>query len=291
MGFISHFLAGGLFNRSEMNKKLDEISDALTPSWKLIDTIDNTVGYSGTWTAPDVFGDGSAYDLGVYMIGGGQSGAARSYPNTGATAEAKGGNSGYGKNVVIENVNPGDTLAWVVGKGGSTATISSATSSNGNRWGYANNGGTTSFGGHTADGGNDVGGGQGAITRASYPISYALYASVFDYTLTASGTQQTPAESQNRFDPSMVTLCGGGYAVVKDVSTTNIVKALPDGTKGGDGKSFANASGSAESATGYGNGGGAVALFVSSGTRTVNSGAGSDGAIFLYARKAVNTNA
>lgn len=61
------------------------------------------------------------------------------------------------------------------------------------------------------------------------------------------------------------------------------VRAMPDGTKGGDGMAryVASLGVVAESATGHGNGGGGAAA---SGVSAV-SGSGSDGAIFLYARR------
>lgn len=293
MGFISHFLAGGLFNRSEMNKKLDEISDALTPSWKLIDTIDNTVGYSGTWTAPDVFGDGSAYDLGVYMIGGGASGEgiAQSYSKQYAT-EANGGPSGFGKNVVIGNVKPGDNFPWVVGAKGARA---SATASNGGIKVASNNGGTTSFNGETAPGGTHSprAGGQSPDTVGTTELptgSRNLFGSCPPITAGNSYTQ-SPRESQNIFDPEMVTLSAGGrgYITTGGVAYSQTIGALPDGTKAGNGKAAFSNSVSGVDATGYGNGGGGCAAMATTNgaTVTVTCGAGSDGVIFLYARKAV----
>ena len=299
MGFIPHFLAGGLFNRSEMNKKLDEISDALAPSWKFIDKIDNTKGYSGEWTAPDVFGDGSAYDLGVYMIGGGGSGgvAASSSGNENFVPVATGGASGYGKNVIIKNVSPGATYSWVVGKGG--AKVSAAYN---NQYNQGNAGGTTSFNNVTTSGGgggfayyNDSGtsgrganGGQGSDSR------YTLLSprDLFGCTPTIQGTSggstlagglsQSSRLGQNWFDPEMVSLCAGGFAYARNTSG-QVINAMPDGTRGGSGGvGWVNG----EAATGYGNGGGgAIRVGVSSGTGY--SGAGSDGVIFLYARKAV----
>lgn len=296
MGFISHFLAGGLFNRSEMNKKLDEINDALTPSWKLIDTIDNTVGYSGTWTAPDVFGDGSAYDLGAYMIGGGGSGGLMGLTST--SFYPSGGASGYGKNVVFENIVPGTEYPWVVGQKG--AAVSESVSSY--LYVAGNNGGSTSFGGETAEGGsggNKYGHGtfggqspdvlQGTLSDESTVIktNRRLYGccetlASEEYYRTAS---QSPREGQNAFDPTMVTLCAGGSGIGQTIL------AMPDGTKGGNGAYKSDENVTAGSATGYGNGGGAAAVYKPSAARTVKSGAGSDGVIFLYARKAVNTNA
>lgn len=66
------------------------------------------------------------------------------------------------------------------------------------------------------------------------------------------------------------------------------VQAMPDGTKGGDGASYNSTAVSVygENATGNGNGGGGVVLANANNvTKTAVSGAGSDGAIFLYARR------
>lgn len=282
MGFISHFLAGGLFNRSEMNAKLDEISDALNPSWKLIAKIDNTVGYSGEWEAPDVFGDGLAYDLGVYMIGGGGSGgAAGAYEgNTYAT----GGASGYGKNVILNGIIPGVKYAWVIGKGG--ASVSSNAGAGNYTDGKA--GGTTSFGGHTAAGGDGghtnagANGGQGSDAsdpiKKVAPLGCAPSRNSSDY---YGGSTQSPREGQNQFDQTMLTLSAGGGLRASN-STYQFVQTTVNDSFG---KAGAAGVGTGATATGYGNGGGASGRYASSGSS--KSGAGSDGVIFLYARKAV----
>ena len=64
------------------------------------------------------------------------------------------------------------------------------------------------------------------------------------------------------------------------------INAMPDGTKGGDGAQSAGLSVTAASATGHGNGGGgAVSAGASTGSRSATSGAGSNGVIFIYARR------
>lgn len=296
MGFISHFLAGGLFNRSEMNKKLDEISALTEPAWKLIDTIDNTVGYSGEWEAPDVFGDGSAYDLGVYMIGGGSSGNVHCYTDG---CRAVGGASGEGKNAIIESVSPGVKYAWVIGKGGAAVT-KAGTASNSSTPGNA--GGTTSFNGVTASGGSatersvSIGsvkgtdGGQGSDGIGDSSEFRTVAPAMCAPTLTGEsngeaqgGATQSPREGQNLFDLTMRTLGAGGGVIA---GVTNYTQTTPELTHGHGGAGSTGTTG--KSATGYGNGGGGVAK-VSDGTSstTYKSGAGSDGVIFLYARKAV----
>ena len=84
----------------------------------------------------------------------------------------------------------------------------------------------------------------------------------------------------------MVSLCAGGGV---ETNKAQVITAMPDGTKGGDGAYGYDVDTTAESATGYGNGGGSTVMVISgSKTATMTSGAGSDGVIFLYARKAVS---
>lgn len=317
MGFISHFLAGGLFNRSEMNKKLDEISDALIPSWKLIDIIDNSVGYSGTWIAPDVFGDGSPYDLGVYMIGGGGSGGAVivSYRSTSYTVRglAKGGASGYGKNYVFKGVIPGALYNWVVGPGGAQVTCSSGTDTKTYGGTNGNNGGTTSFGGITAGGGE--GGKSDTANSGTLTVGQSIggQPNFSDYDVEITGyyggasneynnnVEVLPSrELQNQFDPHMVTLAAGfnAYASIaydsdEGTTTANIKMSSPASgcapTHGVVGTAVATTSSTATNSTvpTYGNGGGAAACAKYNTVLTAKGGKGGDGIILLYARKAV----
>ena len=293
MGFISHFLAGGLFNRSEMNKKLDEISCALNPSWKLIAKIDNTSGYSGEWVAPDVFGDGSAYDLGAYMIGAGGSGSVQIEWSQRGNAGACGGASGYGNNVIFQNVAPGSVYVWVIGKKGASVSVAAAATASKN----GNTGGTTSFAGATAPGGGGgkpgssggALGGQAAGVDSNNSSYYYIMENTRLYGCVDvfGHASQSPREGQNQFDQTMVSLCAGGSAL----GNAQTVSAMPDGTKGGNAAMKTNASATGGNATGYGNGGGAALVIFGSSENTTQytakSGAGSDGVIFLYARKAV----
>ena len=276
---ITPFPAGGLFNRSTMNEKLDEIGGAITEAnWQLIEVLDNTGPMSGTWTAPDFFRDGNPYDLGVYEIGGGGSGCART-----SAAQMSGGASGYGKNFIINNVAPNTQYAYVIGAGGSGVT--------GNTHGNA--GGTTSFNSVETNGGDGglqgtyfvaASGGQGADQPDAVGISGGIRTErkLYGCCSTATynypgGTSQSPRDGQNMFDTTMVTLSAGGSRA--SGGATQTIAAMPDGTKGGN----AVSGGNGQSATGYGNGGGASL----SGT----SGSGSDGAIFLYARRSQEVTA
>lgn len=247
--------------------------------WTLIQEYRAAGAY--TWTAPDLFG-GADYKIGVYMVGGGGSGAAAS--STYRTAS--GGASGYGKNVEM-TVTPGQQINGVVGGKGSSAGISTYNSS---KSGHA--GGTTSFNGITALGGgggresSGASGGQGSdgsnyLLRAStVPIygSCSTLSSQDRY----GGASQSPRESQNRFDPGMVTLCAGGCAGGSSQNAKQTIMAMPDGTKGGDGAAAYSGTAKGEDATGNGNGGGAAWFCEGSGSAA--SGAGSPGMILIYAK-------
>lgn len=312
MGFISHFLAGGLFNRSEMNKKLDEISDALIPSWKLIYIIDNSVGYSGTWIAPDVFGDGSPYDLGAYMIGGGGSGGAViiSLSSSSSTSKglAKGGASGYGKNHVFEGVNPGDEYSWVVGAGGAQVSVTGDDSKDiSSVDGKA--GGTTSFGGITATGGEGGFASTARSTTLTVAQSIGGQPNLSEYSnveITGyyggvsnkynDNVDVLPSkELQNQFDPHMITLAAGfnAYGVIDTEDVATAYKSSPAPgcapTHGVVGTAVSTITTTAKNsvAATCGNGGGAAACAKYNTVITATSGKGGDGVIFLYARKAV----
>ena len=251
-----------------------------------------------TWTFIRSFLTAGAYtfqvdfdgELGAYMIGGGGSGCSY-YTTSGGYWTASGGASGYGKNIIL-NVSKGDIINIVVGAGGERVVDRSS----------GTDGGTTSVNGITVNGGRGgrtqlsyeypVTGGQGPGINID-PNGIKLYGSyVWISTLIGSanwaiqgyiGTAQTPSESQNQFDKTMVSLCAGGNAAYNNnPGSTNIatlILPMPDGTKGGNGYTTEK-SGIIDGAdaTGNGNGGGGV---VSSNMGTY-SGKGSDGAVYLY---------
>lgn len=268
---------------SNVNSALSKIGKtAKNAIWVLIQSFKEAGSY-----AFQVDFDG---ELGVYMIGGGGSGCSF-YTTSGDTWYASGGASGYGKNMIL-NVSKGDTINIVVGAGGERVVDRSE----------GKTGGTTSVNGHTVSGGA---GGRSALNY-QYPVSggqgpgidvnsdgIIRYGSrIWISSLIGSanwavqgyiGTSQTPWESQNQFDKTMVSLCAGGNAAYHgNPSTTNIITLIlpmPDGTKGGNGYTTEK-SGIIDGAdaTGNGNGGGGV---VSSNMGTY-SGKGSDGAVYLY---------
>lgn len=233
---------------------------------------------SYTWTVP-----AGVTQIGVYMVGGGGSGAAA---NAGTQGKASGGASGYGKNLTL-TVTPGQNIPVVVGAGGAAVVNSGA--------GKA--GGTTSFNGVTVSGGEggkyDTGGGiaEGASGGQGSDVCSGRHytnrelcagASTISMSTVFGGRSQSPRVSQNQFDPSMVSLCAGG-------GQYDTVVAMPDGTKGGDGAAgYANnASVIGEDATGNGNGGGGASNVSSSGVGkgyTLRSGAGSPGMVLIYAK-------
>lgn len=261
---------------------------AAAQPWTLIQEYRAAGAY--TWTAPDLF-SGADYRLGVYMVGGGGSGAA------GVRRAVSGGAAGYGKNIEL-TVTPGQQIAAVVGSGGSSVSVSSSGGSF-----RGNSGGTTAFNGVTVSGGrggkgggsefaaDGVDGGQGSDASPSTSETacvygscgtkdacyYATGGSYMETYCGSGGRSQSPRESQNRFDPSMITLCAGGGAKDSGVQT---VAAMPDGTKGGNGVKAGEAV-TAQSATGNGNGGGAAYGVNAAATR---SGAGSPGMILIYAK-------
>lgn len=256
-------------------------------AWVLIQKYETAGSY--TFLVPD-----GVYEIGVYMIGGGGSGGAIVTIN-GDSFYANGGASGYGKNAVMK-VEPGQEILVVVGAGGRGVYGNSTSGVSGNA------GGTTSVNGITVDGGQGGGaaranspngsrGGQGSncgLTNGNLTLNdgiprYASYPTNQDTYGKQTYTAQTPADSQNKFDPLMVTLSAGGAAFMYGTNAgsgyVESMPDLPDGTSGGDGM-VTNAATSGNAATGRGNGGGAI---VSSDYPT--SGAGSDGAVFIYARR------
>ena len=290
---ITPFPAGGLFNRSTMNAKLEEIGGAIKEAHRLLlEGLVHRGSMSGTWTAPDFFGDGGPYDLGVYEIGGGGSGgvainSARGYSST------SGGASGYGKNIIIESALPNTQYSYIIGAGGTAVSISGSSENNKD----GNQGGSTSFNNIETEGGdgggsskedlicNGANGGQGS--ECCYPLGrsdiFGCCDTYTQYDSAVGGLSQSPRAGQNMFDQTMITLCAGGGSYSTTLSSDQpgsgaIMTPLPDGTKGGDGGHNKNG----ENATGYGNGGGGSSR--KSGTSTT-SGSGSDGAIFLYARR------
>ncbi|HWS43291.1 MAG TPA: hypothetical protein VN421_09440, partial [Pseudoflavonifractor sp.] len=114
-------------------------------SWPRIATYETAGAY--TWIAPDLFGDGKAYEIGVWMCGGGGAGGALLAQNrTSDVHMAAGGGSGRARCFKM-TVTPGNSYNLVVGAGGAAAAMSTSLFINGN------SGGSSAFSGNTVSGG------------------------------------------------------------------------------------------------------------------------------------------
>ena len=130
-------------------------------------------------------------------------------------------------------------------------------------------------------------GGQGAtpiVGSAPSGLSFPRYCST-PTSLTQNTTKQLPCDSQNPFDPTMQTLCAGGYSIFSGAASLEEIAAMVNGEKGGNGKyatEFMDRNGN--DATGNGNGGGAIIYNYSQNAQEVYAGKGSDGMILIYAK-------
>lgn len=282
---ITPFPAGGLFNRSTMNAKLEEIGGAITEAgWQLIQILDNTGPMSGTWTAPDFFGDGSSYDLGVYEIGGGGSGAVSNGYFSG------GGASGHGKNFIVNNVVSGTQYSYVIGAGGAGKTGSNVDGNAGGSTSFNNieaeGGGPGRYGATDEDGADGGQGGDCVYGSVNDNLARDLFGccNTIGYNGYRCGISQSPRDGQNQFDVTMISLCAGGWAYQRRSDMFfQTINPMPDGTKGGNGSTSITGN----NATGHGNGGGGTSY---QGINAI-SGSGSDGAIYLYARRSQEVTA
>ena len=219
-----------------------------------------------------------------------------------------GGASGRTKTILM-SVTPGNTIAVVVGAGGASASTNTNYDEE-----DGNAGGATSFNGVSAGGG---GGGSGYVSSSRASLAGAdggqgsnavldTYAPAMGTTGKISATisgaaivyqsgKTVSCEAFNPFDYKRYLGAGGSIdAHIDGAPTTGEVETAPtldDGKSAGDGMIVTGSSDSANSeapaATGSGNGGGAAAIVVYNGsanTYSAISGAGSNGAVFIYAR-------
>lgn len=237
---LEQLLFGSAANRMP-SAALEQLYRLIPHPWELVEQF--TKAGSGTFTVPDLF-DGEDYELGVYLIGGGGSGAA--HVGSGA---AGGGASGFGANFV-RTVTPGESIPYQVGAGGEAVTSTSGGVS-------GKDGGTTTFDGQTAPGGGGgkavsiaseqspptarvgASGGQasddilsGYFIPTRYggmpPVDLTTPVAVQTSTTVSGQTGTVPVYTfngtpgknfqpgrtgQNPFDPTMVTLACGGYAL------------------------------------------------------------------------------
>lgn len=261
----------------------DEVFEKLSGAgpWRLLQTY--TTAGAFNWTAPDIH-NGQPYEIGVYEIGGGGSGAAYA---VNANCCVSGGAAGYAKNFTM-TVTPGASYPVVVGAGGAAVSFVSYGSADGNA------GGSTSFSGITVSGGGGgkkgasyapgADGGQGSDqagkTNTPAPaMGMATYGSG-----SAPGGLSQFSGAINLFNMKRYLAAGGGASGTSSPSAQT-GQTVDDGSgKGGDAAVTTGTTATAQSGTGYGNGGGAVIVRSASEPTGTTSGAGAPGAVLIYAR-------
>lgn len=228
------------------------------------------VAGSYQWTAPDL-ADGKAYKIGVLAIGGGGSGGIAQTATGSSAQQATGGASGYTRAIVLE-VAPGDTKSLVVGAGGKAKTASMVSG--------GLTGGTSSFDGVTADGGSGGGGGASSVPssnggQGNSGTQYGEYGRISH----ANRDCSNPSCCFNPFEGTDILGAGGSVWQYKNNGNIEVYKGgkNPLTNKGG-GDGINGTVGNP--ATEPGCGGGAVAYATSGANRT--SGAGADGAVYIY---------
>lgn len=243
---------------------------------------------SKTWTVPD-----GVTQIGVFLIGGGQSGEASSQYSY--TYSVYGGCSGCIKNAVI-NVTPGQKFNVVIGSGGSKVTVTDLKAE-------GKPGGDTSFGDIVAKGGGNevkpLNKAKSFQYGAQMPCDYASSEQApsggcnigfFGGALGTFYIFNTPiSESCNCFS-HMKVACAGASCIYshKDsdvLAQSQATSDLGNGGKAGHLHTSSPTTVNAGAATGYGNGGGACQIRASGSSQTGNkaiSGAGSPGIVIIY---------
>jgi hypothetical protein len=275
-----------------------QLATVMGVKWDLLQ--EYTVAGSYTFTAPDVYGDGREYEIGVFMVGGGGSGgAAKGYS---ASVAINGGGSGHSK-TIFATVTPGNNYTVVVGAGGEAVVKDSFSGAPV----PGNNGGTSSFNGVVAEGGGAGGtvgadGGQGSDVSDSSRLTTpwggveTTYPTIGNVSKRIKGGFTIPLECINPFTQKRM-LAAGGYAFA--TSTSSKVQSavmLDDGLMSSAGAAAYTSSTTddtpavtAMSPTSPGCGGGAAVSFAGSGQITpvspCTSAAGADGAVFIYVRR------
>jgi len=284
-------------------KRQAMIADIGQLQWTLLQSYTNAGTF--TWTAPDIYGDGSDYEIDIFLIGGGGSGGAgKACYSTTNNVAAVGGASGKTKAFSV-TVTPGNDYTLVVGAGGAAAVTSTSSLAYTN----GNNGGASSFNGVSVDGGggglanyststvllNGSDGGQGSSFAKAYGYDFAeapamgIYPNIGE---TTAGGKTWPLMAFNPFDLSKTLGAGGGSggrSTGDSYSKVQTVPILEDGLSAGAGIcTYGTSSPVGNSATSPGSGGGGTCLTNnSSWTGKATSGAGADGAVKIYTRKAL----
>ena len=253
---------------------------------------------AGNWVAPDLFGNGQPYEVGVMIIGGGGSGHARVFTVANSNHGSLGGASGYSLYIIL-TVTPGQSFPYVVGAKGAAVTASKPSTPNADGL----SGGSSAFNGKTAAGG---GGGKPGIPSygkdsargAQCAPCYEGYNSVPEVANPFGGTVVTvqtdssnhpyvggiPSMCFNPFENRRILGAGGGalggtqYNGGKDPITG----------LGGGNSMLSTGTNTASSANAPGCGGGGCFVYTDAATASATSGAGADGAVYIYARKAVS---
>lgn len=291
------------------------------PLWARIATYETAGTF--TWTAPNLFGDGTAYEIGVWMCGGGGAGGANYVANR--TTEihiAVGGASGRARAFKM-TVTPGQTYNLVVGAGGAAAAVSSSLFVNGNP------GGSSAFNGIAVSGGEgglyadlDTGGNDDdvhAAIGAQCSIGIPVYSTsvnaapflAFAATINPFGGVLVPYSvrhvssgsiyefwnlgmvgfSNECFDPFACTqrlAAGGGARWYEGTpeQTVTYPHGLDPATGLGGGAGSITEGVHGGDATAPGCGGGGLAFEKTSGTPSPSrNGAGKAGAVYIYARR------
>ncbi len=277
----------------------------INPGWRLLK--EYKVAGSYTWTAPDLFG-GKSYWIGVAIIGGGGGGGAglvwqtdTSGTYTVANGAASGGGSGFADYFILE-VTPGKTYTVIVGAGGISCTASvNITSSSGSGGDRKNggNGGSSAFNGRSVNGGTC---GNAGYLTSTYYSSLSVSATAGGQPGSASTSIEATSNPQpyggrtpfgnpivypymsiNPFTLEPCLIAGAGIYMVG--GTVRGFEQRVTLSCGNGSSTGGNINASKGTAPGCG-GSGAVwsyrATSVPTGTRSITSAPGCDGAVMIY---------
>lgn len=282
---------------------IESIARIINAGWVRIAKWETAGNYS--WEAPDLFG-GRPYQIGVVVIGGGQSGGASVYYDYRREywSSQTGGNSGELR-YAIYSIAPNASYSIEVGKGGKRAAATKSASS-GNSWSTASNndGGNSIFKGTqtlTALGGNSSTYFCIAISAKNYYVEHAPrstyfgkpYADLSWYdNLSNVNFQMLQNSCLNPFTNEYMLYAGcSAYAGTYSLQTSYVSGKVINlsGLETGFGLGVRSATVQAGDGTEVGSGGGAGSCHLISGsdtfqTMTATSGAGADGAVYIYAR-------
>ena len=264
-------------------QKIITISNAV---WQRLATFDTAGAFQ--WVAPDLFGDGRPYKIGVLVVGAGGAGAGGTVVS-GYNVRIHGGASGRSTTFIM-TVVPGTSYAVVVGAKGIGIQ------------GTGGAGGTSSFNGETAAGGKGGAlaieyqfrpeivpptGGQSSGIYGSPEAIHNLFGgerSIYYGGIDTSGFrtgQMYPTECVNLFECKKILAAGGSLKGSQGNITAYAGGIDPLTGLGGGAPKTATTAQKGGNATLFGSGGGA-ALTSQNGATASTGGDGVDGAVFLY---------